>query len=173
MDNLTTVCNQAAFRDFVFQVYVKFAVLNDVVDEVKHVSGVHLASVCGHGAWHVQRPQYGNVVLDDLLPWLGEFAVATGLSREVDDDRAGLHVNYHVGVDEPRGRSSRYRRCGDDEVHVLDCRVNEVSALALGLLGQLTRVPAGALGLLAEIDFQECRAEAFDLITDDWPYIVR
>src|SRR5207249_12039920 len=75
------------------------------------------------------------------------------------------------GGDELWGGTSRYRRRGDDDVVLFDRLGEQLDLFAMSLLGQLLRVPAGALAGLAEVDLEELRTERLHLLFHDRPRV--
>ena len=99
-----------------------------------------------------------------ILPALGERAVAALLGRQVDDHRARLHGDDGAGRDELRRRLAGDQRRRDDDVAFLGVLREQRLLGREERLAHLLRVAALALAALLEVQFDELRAEALDLL---------
>ena len=111
----------------------------------------------------VPRPDDLDPVLDHGLTGLGQLAVATGFSGEVENHGAGAHVGDTGRGDQ--SRSSTARDCGRGDDHILLGRilVDRVADLLVLLVGEGPGVAALVLGVRDEVEFERASAERGDL----------
>src|SRR2546426_10876445 len=98
-----------------------YAVLEQVGEETRDVSCIHLAGVERHRAGEVYGAHDDDAMLHDFLAWLRESAVPTLFSREIYDDRARSHTPDHLFGDEDRSAlawNERRRNDGVSSRHV-------------------------------------------------------
>ena len=92
MDDGTFVSEEAAFDNFIFGFQRKLFgfPVPEVLDEVEHVSGKHLAGVTRDFAFDgVPADDPNSPIGDDFLIGNSSFDVASAFCREIDDDAAG------------------------------------------------------------------------------------
>src|SRR3989454_11823239 len=98
-----------------------YAVLEQVGEETRDVSCIHLTGVERYRARKVYGADDDDAVLHDFLAWLRESAVSTLFSREIYDDRARSHTPDHLFGDEDRSAlawNERRRNDGVSSRHV-------------------------------------------------------
>src|SRR3989442_3805702 len=98
-----------------------YAVLEQVGEETRDVSCIHLAGVERHRAGEVYGADDDDAMLHDFMAWLRESAVPTLFSREIYDDRARSHTPDHLFGDEDRSAlawNERRRNDGVSSRHV-------------------------------------------------------
>src|SRR2546428_12069406 len=105
--------------DLVLEIEPQLSVLHDVPQKCREILRVHLARVPRQRAREVERAENRDAVAHDLGAGLGQLAVATRLSSEVNDDGARLHSLHRRGRDEYRRLLAWNSRGGDDDVGVL------------------------------------------------------
>ena len=103
----------------------------------------------------------------------GELAVAARLGREVDDHGARPHAGDRLLRDESGRGPAGHERGRDDDVEVLRLLGEHVLLPARGVRRQRLRVAALVLGVRdAEVEREELRAEALDLLLHDGTHVV-
>src|SRR5712691_11488397 len=110
------MCHQGASGQFVAQVKMNDAVLEQVGEEIRGGFCIHLAGMERHRAGKVYGADDDDAIFHDLLAWLSESAVATLFGSEVDDDGAWSHTPNHLFGDEHRGALAWNQRRWDDHV---------------------------------------------------------
>ena len=73
---------------------VQSPILVQVEQKRRDVLGIHLAGMVGDFRRQVGWAEDCHAMFDDRLVRLGQFAVATPLGGQIDDDRPGPHPLY-------------------------------------------------------------------------------
>ena len=113
-------------------------------------------------------------MLNGFLAGFRESTVSALLGGQVDDDRAGAHgLNHVLGYQDwrpfPGNESGRddHIRAGHAFFHQLLLLLIELLGLGFGIAGLFL----GILGFQGQFD--KFAAQAFDLLLDHWPSVVR
>ena len=101
---------------------------------------------------------------------MGQFAVAAGFRRQIDDDRPTLHVFHHRRGDDLRRGPTRNGGGGDDRVGGGDVFGRHIGLLLLFFRRQFTGVTA--LGGRVDAGVDHLGAQRFDFLTGRWADVV-
>ena len=136
------------------------------LDQIVAVKGTGLG---GEPAGQIGVAEDRHAMLDHLLVGAGQFTISAALGCEIHDNRALLHAADHLPGDEDGGFFAGDHRRGHNDVHLgrllgeqLHLRLDELLAHHLG-------VAALAGTVLLELQLEEFRAHAPDLVFDRGP----
>ena len=94
--------NQRLADDFVIQVELQLAVLDQVQKERGYIARVHLAGMIWNTAGQVNGADDGYSVLDHGFASSREFTVSATLGGQIEDDRTGRHFQNHLPGNQDR-----------------------------------------------------------------------
>src|SRR3989454_12801762 len=141
-----------------------YAVLEQVGEETRDVSCIHLAGVERHRAGEVYGAHDDDAMLHDFLAWLRESAVPTLFSREIYDDRARSHTPDHLFGDEDRSALAWNERRRDDGVSSRHVFKHHLLLLFVELVRLRLRVTALFLRIFRfKTEVRELGAKTFHL----------
>src|SRR2546425_5303778 len=141
-----------------------YAVLEQVGEETRDVSCIHLAGVERHRAGEVYGAHDDDAMLHDFLAWLRESAVPTLFSREIYDDRARSHTPDHLFGDEDRSALAWNERRRDDGVSSRHVFKHNLLLLFVDLVRLRLRVTALFLRIFRfKTEVRELGAKTFHL----------
>src|SRR5712691_7110074 len=141
------------------------AVLEQVGEETRDGSCIHLAGVERYSARKVYGADDDDAMLHDFLAWLRESAVPTLFSREIYDDRARSHTPDHLFGDEDRSALAWDERRRDDGVSGRHVFKHHLLLLLVELLRLRFGVAALGLRLFCfKTQVRELGAKAFHLL---------
>src|SRR5690606_16011058 len=170
-DDLAGVCHKRTPRDLVVEIEHERSILDQVLQQRRHVPRVHLAGVQRHGADEIDRPQHPHPVVHHLLACPRQLAVAATLCSQVDDHGARPHPLHHCAGPEPWRWTPRHRGRRDHDVGIPDQLLQVRGCLLLRLLRQLLRVAPFTARLLHR-HADPLRAQRLDLLLHGRPDIV-
>jgi hypothetical protein len=157
-------------RDLVVEIELELSVGGQMLQERQDVARVHLARVRRHRRREVGLTDDRDAPLDDGLPGLRQLDIPTGLGGEVDDHGPRPHRARCGSRHEHGRRLSGDERGRDDGVRLGHVAGDQLLLALVLVLGQRHCVAADPLRAL-DVELEERRAEALDLLLDDRPHI--
>mmetsp|Transcript_9685 Transcript_9685/g.13590 ORF Transcript_9685/g.13590 Transcript_9685/m.13590 type:complete len:382 (+) Transcript_9685:1787-2932(+) len=139
----------------------------DVLQEVRHVLGIHGAGLFRHPCWQIRISNDGDPIRgDDGLVQLGQLTVATAHSRQVHDYAARLHDSHGILGDEEGARAPRNGGSADGDVALLEDLLEGLLLHLLESVRGLLGVATLALTALLEVHLHPLCAHGVHLVRD-------
>mmetsp|Transcript_107847 Transcript_107847/g.230272 ORF Transcript_107847/g.230272 Transcript_107847/m.230272 type:complete len:278 (+) Transcript_107847:291-1124(+) len=132
----------------------------NVVEEIVHVGGIHLARLHPHARRHVRVTNNSYLALEHVLFVLSsQCAIPATHCSQVHDHGAWSHVCHHVVLHESWGGPPRDSGGQDDDVARLRMPVEGLLLRLLKLLRALLGIPTRACTLLLEVHCDPTRSQ--------------
>src|SRR3569833_3491409 len=172
MFDLATIHQTRLREDFIVPVDLEIPALVDGrLEEVEQIARIHLAGVVAQMRGQVDRSDALHALVLDDLAGPCELAVATLLSRNIHNHRAGPHPLDHGPRNELGSRPPRDGCSCDHCVRRGNARVQNFLVFGLFLSRQLARVAADAIRADTRID--ELRAKGLHLLLGGASDVIR
>src|SRR5207244_6070928 len=158
------ISDQCVTTTMFFMVQMQLAVRYNQLKEGSDVSRVHLTGVVRNSGGEVHGTQNGDAIDLHCLSGSGEFAVSSGFSGEIHDDRSPAHSSDHLLSDEYGGFFPWNRRRCDDRIAFCEHLCHHLSLPAIEILIHSLCVSASGLGFFTfTYHFDEFRPQTFVL----------
>ena len=114
----------APVEDFILEIDDELAFLHQQSREGRDIHRIQLRGMHRHLTGNILGTPHGDLTDEDLLTGDRTFDVAARFTREVDDDRSGLHRLDHGACHEQRSLPTGHGSGGNHDVGVGDVRVS-------------------------------------------------